>query len=619
MSVIRVLDKHVAELIAAGEVVERPASVIKELVENSIDAGASAITVEIKHGGTLSMRVTDNGCGISREDVPRAFLRHATSKVKEAVDLDAISTLGFRGEALASIAAVARVELLTRTRDELAGTRYCIEGGEETAFEDAGCPQGTTIVVEDIFYNTPARMKFLKKDIVEANAVAGILDKVALSHPEISFRLIRDGKETLHTPGDGKLKAAIHAVCGKEFTSSLIPVDYQYSGVTVTGFVTKPSAARPNRSMQQFFINGRYVKSKTATVALEQAFKGTLMVGKFPGCVLHMTISCEAVDVNVHPSKLEIRFINEKPVFDTVYYGVKSALQAGDSPIEMSFGRTQPQPFSVPRQEESKREWKPTPVAHRMEQGFSVSKPSNIQKEKTVPVFKAAPWTIPQAKRPIAVYDSGILDIQVEEEEEKKKECLKEHPVGKNIDLPQPNPAKQPEKLSADIPQIKDRLPIKEELSQAEKVEQWEDWKVAGELFDTYVLVQRKDSVWFIDKHAAHERLLYEKLKAEHAQAYSQMLLQPRAVMLEKNEYAAVLEHLDLFQQAGFEVENFGDGTVLVRSAPLSLEGEDVAASVLEIAGYLASSKTDITTEHLDRLITTLLAARRSRREIKVR
>ncbi len=337
MSKINVLDKHIAELIAAGEVVERPASVIKELVENSIDAGAASITVEIKNGGITYMRVTDNGSGIARDDVAVAFLRHATSKVHSQDDLESISTLGFRGEALASIAAVARVELLTATQGELAGTRYEIDGGVEQTCEDAGCAQGTTLVVRDLFYNTPARMKFLKKDVVEANAIAAVMDRIALSHPEISVRFIRDSRETLNSPGDGKLKSAVYAVFGKEFTAGLIPVEYELNGVKLSGFISKPASARPNRSMQHFFINGRYIKSRTAMVALEEAFKGSLMVGKVPACVLHMGISYQAVDVNVHPSKIEVRFINEKPVFDAVYHGVKTALHRGDAPNVMAF------------------------------------------------------------------------------------------------------------------------------------------------------------------------------------------------------------------------------------------------------------------------------------------
>ena len=329
------LEKQVAELIAAGEVVERPSSVIKELVENAVDAGATVVTVEIRRGGSSYMRVTDNGCGIAPEEAPTAFLRHATSKINTQEDLDAIGTLGFRGEALAAISAVGRIELLTRTADRETGLRYTCGGEEPPTKEEAGCPQGTTIVVRDLFFNTPARMKFLKKDVTEGNSVAGILDKVALSHPEISFRFIRDGKEQLHTPGDGKLSSAVYAVYGKEFFSTLIPVDYVLGGVRVWGYVSKPAGSRANRSMQSFFINGRYIRSRTAGAALEEACKGSVMVGKFPACVLHMQVALGAVDVNVHPAKMEIRFANERPIFDGVYHAVKSALLAGDSPKAM--------------------------------------------------------------------------------------------------------------------------------------------------------------------------------------------------------------------------------------------------------------------------------------------
>ena len=336
MGVIKLLDKHMSELIAAGEVIERPSSVIKELVENSIDSGAKHITVEIQRGGITFMRVTDDGCGIAREDIPTAFLRHATSKVHDKQDLDAIGTLGFRGEALASIAAVAKVTMLSCRENEEIGTRYEINGGDEIEIDDAGCPKGTTIIARDIFYNVPARMKFLKKDVSEANSVSGVIDRIALSHPEISFTFIRDGKQTMKTPGDDNLKNAILSVFGKEFTSTLIPLNYQHEGIKLQGYITRPISSRANRSMQLFFINGRYIKTRTAMAALEEAYKGNIMTGKFPGCVLHMTMDYSTLDVNVHPSKLEVRFTNERPIFDAVYHGVKSALLSGDnrSPIK---------------------------------------------------------------------------------------------------------------------------------------------------------------------------------------------------------------------------------------------------------------------------------------------
>lgn len=581
MSKINVLDKHIAELIAAGEVVERPSSVIKELVENSIDAGASAITVEIKNGGITYMRVTDNGSGIARSDAPIAFLRHATSKVQNQDDLENIATLGFRGEALASVAAVARVELLTRTQEELAGTRYVIDGGEEQSCDDAGCAQGATIIVRDLFYNTPARMKFLKKDLVEANAIAAVLDRIALSHPEISLRFLRDSRETLHTPGDGRLKSAVYAVYGKEFTTGLIPVEYELNGVKLWGFVSKPAAARPNRSMQQFFINGRYVKSRTAMVAMEEAFKGSLMVGKVPACVLHLGISYHAVDVNVHPSKIEVRFINEKPIFDTVYHGIKTALNQGDAPSVMSLNKPVLSPFANPE--------------------------PSVQLQLT-PASKAE-QVIPQSIRPLVqplekpaepTRDYAVSDVQA-------PRFHTDYEV-KQIEIPAPQPVAaqkaEPEYGNTVTEQVAtEDFRSAESISvpQAEAAESQKSERLLGEAFGTYIILERgNDELVFIDKHAAHERMLYEQLKAEGGQAVQQMLLQPVTVTLDKNEYAAVLDSIDTYAAAGFEIEDFGSGTVLVRSAPLILGGEDVADAVMEIAGYLQSAKSDITTEKLD-------------------
>ena len=332
---INIMPPHLAELIAAGEVVERPASVVKELLENSIDAGADTVTLEIRNGGISYIRITDNGCGIPREDVPKAFISHATSKISTAEDLDSILTLGFRGEALPSIAAVAGVEMLTRTRDEDTGTRYCIEYGEEVLIDDAGCPTGTTITVRDIFRKTPARMKFLKKDVTEANAVAAVVDRIALSNPGVSFRFIREGKQTLMTSGKGDLLTCIREVFGKEFASELIPCRGESQGVKVSGYVSKPEYSRPNRNMQFFFLNGRFVKTGTGSAALSEGYRNSIMVGKFPSCVLSMEVSPSAVDVNVHPAKTEVRFSDERPVFNAVYAAVKNALAEGDSPRQI--------------------------------------------------------------------------------------------------------------------------------------------------------------------------------------------------------------------------------------------------------------------------------------------
>jgi DNA mismatch repair protein MutL len=583
---INVLDKHVAELIAAGEVVERPSSVIKELVENAIDADSSAITVEIKNGGITYMRVTDNGCGIAREDVPLAFLRHATSKVHVQDDLEGISTLGFRGEALASVAAVAHVELITRTQEELAGTRYCIDGGEEQSCEDAGCAPGSTIIVRDLFYNTPARMKFLKKDLAEANAVAGILDRIALSHPEISLRFLRDSRETLHTPGDGKLQSAIYSVFGKEFAQGLIPVDYELNGVKVWGFVSKPAFARPNRSMQQFYINGRFVKSRTAMVAMEEAFKGSLMVGKVPACVLHLAVTPGAVDVNVHPAKIEVRFINERPIFDAVYHGVKTALNEGDTPGVLSLNKPALSPFAKPE----------PPVQMR----FGASPAAGA-----VPPGTSVPKSERMPESPALARDFSVRDVQSPAFHPDYEVSLPEYPVPRpettktaEPETPWPRES-EPEEMSA-IPAAKEEPPQEIIGSKPQRPEEKPE-KFVGEAFGTYIILQRgEDELVLIDKHAAHERMLYEQLKAQGGQAVQQMLLSPVPVTLDKGEYTAVLEAEETLAEAGFEIDDFGSGTVLVRSAPLILGGEDVADAVMEMAGYLLSAKNDITTEKLD-------------------
>lgn len=560
MGKINVLDKQVAELIAAGEVVERPASAAKELVENSIDAGASSVSVEIRSGGVTLLRVEDDGCGIAREDVPLAFLRHATSKVADRADLEGISTLGFRGEALASIAAVARVEMLTRTEEELAGTRYALEGGEEAACADAGRAVGTTVTVRDLFYNTPARMKFLKKDVTEGNAVAAVLEKEALAHPEVAFRLVRDGREALRTPGDGRLKSAVYAVFGREFTAGLIPAEYELNGVKISGFVSRPAAARPNRSMQNFFINGRYVKSRTAMVALEQAFRGSLMTGKVPSCVLHLSVPFAAVDVNVHPAKIEVRFLNEKPIFDAVYHGVKTALNRGDTPHVMTLSDSAAPAFprAQPRSAPPEDRCAPEPAAPPRPGAFPAAPEPEGEEDPPADFSLFRPGTLvpPDIER-----DDGTAPPR-------------EAPAPG-----EPAPAPAPEA----------------EASPAPGAGAGPEEKFVGEAFGTYIIVERGDALVLIDKHAAHERLLYEKLKAQGGESFSQMLLEPVTVTLSREEYSAVLESLGACAQAGFELEDFGGSSVLVRSAPTVLAGDDVAGAVMEIAGYLAENRSDLT------------------------
>lgn len=577
MSVIRVLDKHVAELIAAGEVVERPASVVKEMMENSIDAEAKHITVEIRDGGVSYIRITDDGCGIHREDVPTAFLRHATSKVRSAEDLNHIGTLGFRGEALASVAAVAKVEVTTCARGEIEGTHYVIHGGEEIALEDIGCAEGTTFVVEDLFYNIPARMKFLKKDVSEGNAVASVVEKLALSHPEISVKFIRNGRTELQTPGDGQMLSCIHAVLGKPFAATLIPVEYTMGGVHVSGYVCKPEGTRPNRTMQHFFVNDRYVKTQTGLVALERAYKGMIMVGRFPACVLFINLPAETVDANVHPAKIEVRFINEKPVFDAVYYGVRSALESRSSI----------------RQMEIPRESAVVAPAKGVLPNTNVSVSTIAQPKSITPTTDKRPSFLNLSVDDRPVFSASLQDsssviplkkmesIALEDlpafipHKEEAYEPIAEQPISQRAILSEPEEPMQTVFV--------DEVPI----------------RYVGELFSTYVLVQRGESVFIIDKHAAHERILYNRLKAQ-AHNEEQMLLAPVAVTVSREEHTALMGAVDELQMAGISVEDFGGQSVLVRSFPLDLTGEDIDNTLREIASGLVSGNREVQTAKLD-------------------
>ncbi len=579
MALIRVLDKHVAELIAAGEVVERPASVIKELVENAVDAGAHHITVEIRDGGVTYMRITDDGCGFHREDVPTAFLRHATSKVRDEADLNAISTLGFRGEALASIAAVARVELTTCAKDEMVGTRYVIHGGEEILLEDAGCPEGSTFIIEDLFYNIPARMKFLKKDVSEGNAVAGVMERLALSHPEISMKFTRGGRTELHTPGDGDLLSCIHAVFGKPFAAGLIPVDYTMGGVRVNGYVCKPEACRSNRTMQHFFINGRYVKTQTAMVALERAYKGVMMVGRFPSCVLCLTMPSETVDANVHPAKIEVRFINEKPVFDTVYYGVKSALESGDSIHRVLLKDDQSKPFTRPV----------TPPAPPLAEPTPFKAP--IVSGKPIP---AAPPRTPAPTMP----KRSFLDMVVDDDRPTELSLNDDTAA---IPLPPEPPAMSEPIIEQEIiaEVVQPESTINETVEQPTLFKDEPTVRVIGEVFATYILAEMGDSLYLIDKHAAHERMLYNQLKAS-ARVDEQVLLAPIAITVSREEHTALVENQDVLASAGISLEDFGGSSVLVRSFPMILSGQDIEATIQEIAAGLASGGNEVLSAKLD-------------------
>lgn len=575
MPEINILPKEIYQLIAAGEVVERPSSIVKEMIENSVDAGAENITVEIKNGGSTYIRITDDGCGIERDQIKKVFISHATSKISQKDDLNAIATLGFRGEAMASISAVSKVELLTKGENETIGTRYEICGGEEISFDDAGCPKGTTIVVRDIFFNTPARMKFLKKDVTEGNAVAGIVDRMAISHPEISFRFIRDGKQTLITSGNGDLKSAIYSVFGREFSDGLIEVDYTYENMKVSGYVSSPTVSRKSRAMQFFFINSRLVKSTTAMAALEQAYKNSIMIGRFPICVLNIELNPSLVDVNVHPAKTEVRFANEKPVFDLIYYGVKSAVEGDRTVREANFSPTVEEIYHLSDKKNKK------------EETYS-SKIEFFKKKEEPPVqqtFRVNPnqnfW---QVKTPVQKYDTRRI-YKSDENAAQKKDTVaeKNFSVDDKIPLTEDVFVKEPKTESDMICDENENI----------------SFRLVGEAFKTYLIAEIENELYFIDKHAAHERMNYEQFKTQ-ATVEVQMLLTPVAVNLSKEEFEVITVNSDLLKQCGFEVEEFGESAVAVRAVPSLIGDDDIEDLILEIAQKLIEHKTDITPDKID-------------------
>lgn len=565
MADIRVLPKQLAELIAAGEVVERPASVIKELVENSIDAGANKITVEIQHGGITYMRVTDNGCGIKPEQVSTAFMRHATSKIASESDLFKIGTLGFRGEALASIGAVSRVEVLTKTRENDSGICYAIEGGSETKCEEIGCPDGTTIVIRDLFYNTPARMKFLKKDSSEGTAVAAVIDAIALSHPEISIKFIRDSKLVVATSGDSKLSSAVYSVLGREFASGLIPVDATTGGIRVSGLICKPVHCYPTRTKQYFFLNKRFIRSGVITKALDQAYKNSIMVGKFPAGVLNIELDADRVDVNVHPAKTEVRFSDERAVFEAVYYAVKNALSVGD---------TRPQLELKPKKPvENTAFSRMTAEEYRALAKKDEPKGETIAEKLYKNVYETKQYSV-MTDFPKSLISNKPINITFEKKEEEKKTDVSVAESQRNLEFAL---EKKPEVVETDETRFENTSFIPDTEI---------EFKYIGEVFRTYIIVQYKGSVYFIDKHAAHERMLYEELKKDGVKEV-QSLLSPVSVTLSREEYRAVIENKELLNSAGFEVEEFGTVSVLVRAVPAALAKTDIMYLVSDVAANL--------------------------------
>ena len=651
MAVIHVLDKHTAELIAAGEVVERPASVVKELLENSIDAGASQITVSIESGGVKLIEISDNGTGIEAEYISTAFIRHATSKIEKPDDLNSIHTLGFRGEALASIASVARVELTTRTEADEFATVYRIEGGEEISREPGARAVGTTIRVRDLFYNTPARMKFLKKDSSEGTFVADTIAHVALSHPEVSVKFIREGKLQYVTPGDGQLRSAAYAVLGREFSRDLIELKNQEGVYRITGLITPPKSCRASRSMQHFYINGRYVRNRTMMAGMEMAFKGTMMQGKFPGGILLLEMPADLVDVNVHPAKIEARFARENDVFDVVYHAVKLALaQPGTGERLFTFEadkeeekaenskkdtdiikndvknnnftglsaiiRGQADPGVLPQQH-----WEPAKPAAAPQQPAPAAA-MQIPTAPSVPRWKGSaqnedmldPFVTlhspkletTKAPEPFrAAASETQLDVEPEFGET-KLHSPQDHMAAWNPaqEAPKEEPESAPYvETEPDAPEAAEQetvLAEPEQMNFDPTADQPEPLRYVGEVFRTYILAERGDELCLIDKHAAHERQLYEKLAANYGNVPSQMLLEPAAIDLAAEEKQALLDNIPLLENAGLEIADFGGNTVVLRAVPADVEPQNAESLLVEIANKLLKGGHDALNEHTE-------------------
>ena len=604
MPEIKVLDPHVADLIAAGEVVERPASVAKELMENAIDAGAKTVTVEIAHGGLTFLRVSDDGCGMEAGQLKTAFLRHATSKLRNQYDLEAIGTLGFRGEALAAIAAVSRIDVMSRPAHCPLGASLSIEGGVFGEVEEAGCPLGTTVVVRDLFFNTPARLKFMKKDSAEGAAVFAVVQRVALSHPEVSVKFIRDGKQELLTPGDGQLQSAVYAVLGRDLALGFLPVKGSGEDLTVTGFVSMPTCCRGSRNYQFFFVNGRQVKSRLMMAALEEAYKNTKMVGKFPGCVLHVEMKLNAVDVNVHPAKTEVKFGSERRVFDGVYHAVLSALLGDRSRPAVTVEQPRPQPKPQPQIQPQPRPIEPVqtarpdpvPVQTRSLILNDIGRPKisgvstgwNIKPQtstKIAPVVEKKPEPVPvkqtlsesPAPQNKASQFSTTSGANVEKDVEVVESPVLDHKMmwfDKSADAP-----------ACAVQPVEPVLPDQPELPMEET-----PWRIVGEVLHTYVIVEQGETVLLIDKHAAHERMNFDRMKAQGYQPMVQSLLAPVTFRPSAEELAALLEHLSLLEEFGFEVEDFGGGALVVRQAPFDVAVGEIEPTLLEIAGKLLTT-----------------------------
>ena len=583
------LSTHVANLIAAGEVVERPASVAKELLENAVDAGASKITIEIRDGGMTFLRVTDNGCGMTAEDAKTAFLRHATSKLRTAEDLAAISTCGFRGEALAAIASVSRIDLLTKTPSSMEGVSLRLEAGTIVEETEAGCPDGTTIIVRDLFFNTPARMKFMKSDTYEGTRVTAAVQLQALAHPSVAFRLLRDGKEVLSTPGTGKLSDAVYCVYGKE-CARMAAVDSRWEQYSLAGFVSLPTDARPSRSLQTFFVNGRPVKSRLLISALEEAYRNQIMVGKFPACVLHLNLPANAVDVNVHPAKTEVKFLIEKAVFDCVHYGVLGALNTSADRPKVQFKA------APPVQKEA-----PTAPVQKPQ-----SKPDTFFRTMTAEEYKTFSSALKDAPRPSA---AAAIATAAKVERSVLSPVRETAFVPKGVLSPKPAETKLPP-----LPEIPEQpkvapapTPVQEEPEQTVlEMPTGETWRMVGELYRSYILVEQGEDAYIIDKHAAHERILFEKLKENQESISSQALLTPIPVRLSPEAAGELLENRDMLEELGFEIDEFGENTIVVRRIPMDLDAAHGAEAIEELAAGLLAGRREKASTVRDEVLHTV-------------
>jgi len=609
MPKIQQLSPHVADLIAAGEVVERPASAVKELTENAIDAGATRITIEIQNGGMTLIRISDNGCGMALEDARIAFLRHATSKIRTKDDLAAISTLGFRGEALAAISAVSRIDLLTKAADT-PGVSLHLDAGQITQEDPAGCPEGTTILVRDLFYNTPARMKFMKSDQAEASAVFLAVQQQALAHPEIAFRFLKDGQEQLSTAGSGDRMSAIYTVFGREIANGMVEVKGSWEQFSVRGYVTKPTCTRGNRSYQYFFVNSRFIKSRMLSAALEEAYKNQLMVGRFPACVLEIDLPVQAVDVNVHPAKTEVKFLSERGAFDAVHYAVLSALNKTPGRPAVKLPTTKQEASvqtaqSVPKtgffQTQTPAEFRRTASAAEENPFASSARPAS----KPVSVF---------VDEPSFLSASLASPMQIPARSPKKAEAqpsaiitpLPEEPT-LDARVPMTPPPDKPRTVAVEPPpeEKAPSIPASEPEQQALSIPEV-PFRVIGETMNTYILVEQADSLLLIDKHAAHERVLFEKLKAEDHPVMPQLLLEPLALHLTKPEAEAVLENAALLESLGFEVSEFSDLQLVLRQIPSELSPEDACAALEAFAEDLLGGKRPSQSDLRDNLLHTM-------------